>query len=272
MSRVYRKAECEYCHNVQFIAAKGLCRACYSRYKKYGEPKYTKVKTVCTVEGCGSEHVAQGYCELHYRRFIRHGSIAQTRSEDWGDKKSHPLYQSWQYLRRFRRNITCSAWIDDFWQFYEDIGDRPSGNHRLKLVDKTGIYCKENYVWVEDQITLDTEDKREYRRTYAKLHRAKNPEWYRNFSLEKHYGITLTEYNALLEQQNGVCVICGNGEKSIHPNHLSNKSQPLAVDHCHETGKIRGLLCSKCNRTIGLMNNAPELLIKAAEYLKQSNI
>lgn len=269
MSRVHRKAECAYCHEVKFIAAKGLCRACYARYQKYGEPKYTKVKTKCTVPGCEGEHVAQGYCELHYRRYIRHGSIEQTRSEDWGDKKNHPLYQCWQYLRRFRRLLTCEEWLNDFWKFYEDVGDKPSANHRLKLIDKTGRYCKGNYEWVEDQIKLDVKDKREYKRLYAKSHRAKNPDWYRNFALKKLYGISLKEYNTILEKQNGVCAICKEEEKIIHPKHNTNGYQPLAVDHCHATGQIRGLLCSKCNRAIGLMNNDPELFIKAAEYLKK---
>ena len=269
MARIYRKKECVYCGKEKFIAAKGLCRACYGRDKRHGEPKYVKVKSLCTIEGCNREHVAQGYCELHYRRFIRHGVVDQTRPEDWGEKMQHPLYGSWSYLRRFKRGRTCNEWLDDFWQFYEDVGDRPSDLHKLVLIDKSGIYCKGNVKWQESAISLRSVEKLEYGRIYAKLHRAKNRDYYRNFYLKRNYGISLDEYNKMLDEQKGVCAICGMEETMVHPKHNSNgKAQLLAVDHCHVTNKVRGLLCSRCNRVIGMMRDSPELLTKAVEYLK----
>jgi hypothetical protein len=86
-----------------------------------------------------------------------------------------------------------------------------------------------------------------------------------NRALQRDYGITLNEYNKMLESQNDVCAICGKEE--------TQKNQfgviRLSVDHDHKTGKVRGLLCSKCNRAIGLLNDRIEILDKASDYLKK---
>ncbi len=77
------------------------------------------------------------------------------------------------------------------------------------------------------------------------------------------YGITANEYKTLLIKQNGVCFICEEEEKGKRGN--------LHVDHCHDTGKIRGLLCSDCNRAIGFLRHSPRLLQRAIEYLTQTD-
>jgi hypothetical protein len=80
-------------------------------------------------------------------------------------------------------------------------------------------------------------------------------------------GITLDDYNALLASQGGVCAICGKPETTMRLGTL----RELAVDHCHVTGKVRGLLCSQCNHGLGNYRDNPELLRKAAEYLECHN-
>ena len=79
--------------------------------------------------------------------------------------------------------------------------------------------------------------------------------------LKQKYGITLDDYNTMFTQQNGCCSICGK--------HQSEISRTLAVDHCHTTGKIRGLLCMPCNLAIGKLNDDITLLKNAIKYLKQ---
>lgn len=81
----------------------------------------------------------------------------------------------------------------------------------------------------------------------------------RRSSLKSKYGITLEEYERMFEEQGGVCAICSERE---HQNKL------LAVDHCHKTQKVRGLLCSLCNTAIGKLKDDPRLLKKAIEYLE----
>lgn len=73
------------------------------------------------------------------------------------------------------------------------------------------------------------------------------------------YGIAPDKYDELLVKQNGVCAICRK---------LCVTGQRLSVDHCHETGKVRGLLCHNCNHGIGKFKDKPELLLAAAKYLK----
>ena len=72
----------------------------------------------------------------------------------------------------------------------------------------------------------------------------------------KHYGLTLEQLEEMRQAQNGKCAIC-----QIDP------ERPV-VDHCHATGKVRGILCDTCNRAIGLLKDDPEVLIAAAGYLR----
>jgi Autographiviridae endonuclease VII len=80
-------------------------------------------------------------------------------------------------------------------------------------------------------------------------------------SLKHKYGITESEFNTLLIQQNGECAICGGGP--------SSKCIDLFVDHCHATGKIRGLLCRNCNMALGFLQDSRKLLKKADRYLSR---
>lgn len=90
--------------------------------------------------------------------------------------------------------------------------------------------------------------------------RDENPYLYlKSRNLLRDFGITLNDYNNLLNKQNGKCAIC-NGE----PN---SKNKTLGVDHCHNTGRVRGLLCDKCNRGLGLFLDNIDLLGKAIKYL-----
>jgi hypothetical protein len=75
----------------------------------------------------------------------------------------------------------------------------------------------------------------------------------------------VAEYNALLREQGGVCAVCGKDEPNAHGR--TGKQFRLAVDHCHQTGAVRGLLCQKCNRAIGLLGDDPALMRKAISYL-----
>lgn len=82
----------------------------------------------------------------------------------------------------------------------------------------------------------------------------------RNYKIK--YGITVDRYNEILQIQNGCCAICRTS-KSSGP----HGSQRLAIDHCHDTGKVRGLLCNNCNRAVGLFKDDPIVLKSAIEYL-----
>lgn len=82
--------------------------------------------------------------------------------------------------------------------------------------------------------------------------------------LRHHYGITLEQYNQMHEGQNGLCAMCGKPE--AHSTHRL-ETKWLSVDHDHETGRLRELLCAHCNTLLGLGDDDPLLLIAGALYL-----
>lgn len=81
--------------------------------------------------------------------------------------------------------------------------------------------------------------------------------------LRLKYGLTEEGYESLLADQHGGCAICGATESA----HTHGRPCRLAVDHDHTTGKVRGLLCSRCNQAIGKFGDDPEMLRAAAAYL-----
>jgi hypothetical protein len=81
----------------------------------------------------------------------------------------------------------------------------------------------------------------------------------RKLDYRKKYGITLEQYNAMFAKQNGCCVICNT--------HQSELEKGLAVDHCHTTGKVRGLLCNNCNLMLGFAKDNVNSLLSAIRYL-----
>lgn len=95
--------------------------------------------------------------------------------------------------------------------------------------------------WVEDQVSKD-------------------PNWYRRKNLKRFYNITLEQFDDMLKNQNGVCAICKGppmGKGSYH------------VDHYHKTGKIRGLLCHKCNIALGMVQDKIDHLEALITYLNK---
>lgn len=97
---------------------------------------------------------------------------------------------------------------------------------------------------------------------YYKFHpdkRTKKNDRQKSSTLKLLYGITLEEYNELFEKQNGRCAICGN--------HRSESKRNFDVDHNHKTGKVRGLLCRRCNSGLGLFGENTDIFEKAIDYL-----
>jgi len=90
---------------------------------------------------------------------------------------------------------------------------------------------------------------------------------YRDWMLFNKYGITSKEYDKFLSDQGGVCAICGQAETHIDPR--TNRVFLMSVDHCHLTGKVRGILCNNCNRGIGFFKDNISLLNSASAYLNK---
>lgn len=106
---------------------------------------------------------------------------------------------------------------------------------------------------------------KEYDRRYWKSWREKNShrlkERDRAHNLKRKFNMSINDYNILLKSQNGVCATCFK-EKS-------SNGKALAVDHCHKTGKIRGLLCNECNTSLGLLKENKHTLYNLIDYLNR---
>ena len=85
----------------------------------------------------------------------------------------------------------------------------------------------------------------------------------RQRTLKTKYGISVEQYDQMLADQDGACAICGGSGPG------ASRFGVLVVDHDHETGDVRGLLCSNCNSAIGLMGDSLETVKKAADYLSR---
>ena len=107
--------------------------------------------------------------------------------------------------------------------------------------------------------------KRSYeQKIYSKKPSRYQYDYHRAYHLKKKYNITAEDFKKLKDKQDGECAICGATQGS------SQCKDVLFIDHCHETDKIRGLLCSDCNLALGLLRDNISLLDKAKEYLIKS--
>lgn len=128
---------------------------------------------------------------------------------------------------------------------------------KMCIRDKDKLWRDENKDVVK-AINLKKKDKRkEYYDSEVGINSS------RRAHLKRNFNITLEYYNELSEKQNHVCAICK--QKEIY-----YRNKVLCVDHNHETGEIRGLLCNTCNRALGLLKDNSEFLQSAIEYLNKN--
>lgn len=144
-----------------------------------------------------------------------------------------------------RKCRLCRRW-EVLSNFHKDLSKKDGFRHECKTCRLK--QAREYY---------NTAKRKEFVSRYIKLNKTRR----RNNTLRYMYNLSIEDYEQMLFRQNGKCAICGKVEE--------RKSSPfLCVDHCHKTGKIRGLLCHRCNSAIGKLNDDPELLRKAIVYLE----
>jgi len=97
--------------------------------------------------------------------------------------------------------------------------------------------------------------------------RKRTPEYKTSGVMKSLYGITLDQYNEMLKKQDGGCAICGKTE--TRKNMWGTGICRLNIDHDHNTGEVRGLLCHSCNFGLGAFFDSAQLLSKAIEYLQK---
>jgi hypothetical protein len=144
------------------------------------------------------------------------------------------------------KKCTCCKIIKPVTDFY------PKGVYKKTGKIRYGSHCKKCHSlkasvrWSEDDLFRNRQKNRGYK-----------------YSLMKNYGLTEASYLELYKKQNNCCAICKNKSKT--------KTGKLFVDHCHDTGNVRGLLCRQCNTGIGFLGDDIERLANAIMYLKGEN-
>lgn len=243
------------------LRGKEFCGTHRQLMRKYGrvhKVRGSNMGKICSTEGCDRPAKVRGMCQQHYNKLSTINGVAL--------KRGHPLYMQWH--ERKRAGVLCEEWSADFWKFLECVGDRPEGNFILvRKID--GPYASDNFLWMEHLKRKPGEPAKEwYARKWAARQLA-NPGIERNRTYQRRYGMTTEEYEAIASSQNFQCSICTEEETSVDPK--TQGKRRLAVDHRHKTGKIRDLLCWRCNSTIGKMGESVELLSAMIEYLKFHN-
>ena len=144
------------------------------------------------------------------------------------DRTSYMQELKFLFSKGLRKCSKCKD-IKILNEFHKDKANKATGYASLCKI------CKLEY------------DKSKAKHTYGK-------------KLERTFGITIMEYDQMLILQNNKCLLCERDRKSFNKN--------FAVDHCHNTGKVRGLLCQQCNVALGMFDDNPELIRKAADYVE----
>lgn len=155
-----------------------------------------------------------------------------------------------------------TGWAD-IEEFIRDVGEVPRTAQKLSAIDAMLPIGPGNFQWLSPcGFNLQTAEGRSAR---GRQQREQYPLKFREWELQRKFGIGLAEYQVMFDAQGGVCAICSKPETAFR----KRKLVPLAVDHNHSTGKIRGLLCSACNIAIGALQECPKIISNAADYLEK---
>ncbi len=197
---------------------------------------------ICTIDGCSGKHIAKGMCKQHYYR-------------KYSKENRDPINERRFAFRRRYRDEWPKEW-EDRASFADDIGQPPSVGYRLRKIDPSKPISKENVCWAPPlPITVKAaDDMAEYHRQSRRL---------------REYKMLPSEYTTMVEQQGGLCLICG-----LPPSRMAKgkRKHGLVVDHDHVTGAVRGLICQPCNVGLGAFKDSAKNLIAAAGYLARKRL
>jgi hypothetical protein len=217
--------------------SKGMCDMHYKRSLK-------EQRGPCAIDGCSKQIAAKGWCAAHYSRNRKYGDPLAWRKpskqvctvDDCKLPRVGDGLCSLHY-RRMRRYGTT------------DLPPRPVH------VDPEPFKCK--------QCGADLPKRRAGKRSYCSTECAESwAYWWRQTTHRsrwlKKYGLTVEDFDRILQEQNGRCAICGSDDP---------RYRNWCVDHDHETGAVRGLLCILCNSGLGKFRDDVDTIYRAAQYL-----
>jgi hypothetical protein len=191
------------------------------------------VAPMCSVQGCGRPVVGRGWCSMHWQRWKAHG--------DPGEAESRCMFNKVQ-----KRCAACGE-IKRLAEFYMTVN-----KNRMHLGPRPMSRCKVCVIAsAQDWQARNPERAAEVDAAYKARNR-------RKIKLTM-YKLTEDELSALEAEQAGRCRICG-----------TEVGHALVIDHCHEAGYVRGLLCGQCNLGLGAFRDDPARLTAAIAYLEEA--
>lgn len=221
----------------------------------------------CSVARCGRSVKARGWCGMHYARWRTSGSlelapaVGSTPREPAGcvregcDRRRAARKMCRLHYSQWRAGVVEAAQCSATGCTSKARADGRCGRHRSvrQMVELTGEKaCSDcRQVFPADHF------ERDYRypdRGVAKC-RTCMARGRSDASLRRRYGIGRAEFDSMLSAQGGGCAVCGSADR-------------LCVDHDHQTGAVRKILCDRCNRAIGVVDDDAGLLEKLAQYLR----
>lgn len=195
-----------------------------------------KQHDVCIYEGCERKHHARGWCLTHYMQFKRGATpIGPIKTREQGKLEECAEDGCREPVKA--KNL-CKM-------HYQRLLRHGHTKHRDRKMPAKPC-------------AIETCDNYLYAKGLCHAHYIKQRKW-------RSFGVDADRYQEMLREQSGVCAICEQPERS--PDKASGKTKDLAIDHNHKTGAVRALLCSNCNRGLGLFDDNLELLSKAINYL-----
>jgi hypothetical protein len=189
----------------------------------------------CQIDGCTRPHKARGLCQTHYAQRLRGSDFSPIRS------------------RVREKPPEC---IED--GCAEPVKSKGLCKMHYQRLLRHGHTMYRNRKKPAKQCVIEGCDSVLYAKDLCHAHYIKQRKW-------RAAGVDATRYQEMLREQGGVCAICAQPERA--PDKASGKTKDLAIDHDHVTGAIRALLCSNCNRGLGLFNDDDALLAKAQSYV-----
>lgn len=220
----------------------------------------------CDFLGCDNKHRAQGWCNAHYQQILVRGeqpapiqsrrSLGRTCQIEGCDSKNYSLHMCIKHYRRWEKSGSTDLPLTKS-QLRDAVGRKRCKTCR-EYKDESEFTV--NADGLKDGLSLNC------RQCQADL-RVSMPMRVRESALRRNYGITIADYDRMYAEQGGVCAICKQPERLVRRGVL----QELSIDHCHDTGKVRGLLCHDCNTGIGKLGDSPERLQVAIDYLARSH-
>lgn len=233
----------------------GFCAKHYVRFKKTGNPETVirnrdGQKRICGAKGCLAKYWGRGYCQKHAYRIEKYGELDPANIKE-GTPKG--LYLSDGVTK------TCNSCLQN-----KPVADFSKQSVRP---DGLNITCK-LCLSARQAIRYKDPVKRQRSLEAGARWRERNPDADANKNLIRKYGITLAQYDEMFEAQGGLCALCKKSETTKRRKKGDGRER-LAVDHCHDTGRVRGLLCFKCNTAIGSLGDTEADAQRVVDYLSK---